>query len=316
MEPPKPFYRIMDEICKEKNIEQKHLSYGWVRELKKNNNSHYIMRYQFDLNSAISYNIAGDKFATYEVLMANNVPTIEHKMIFNPKTRSGYYENKFIEEAKKLLIKNDYKVVIKANDSCEGKDVYFCKTEDEIENTVKKLFEENNDTLSACPYLDIEFEYRAVYLCGEILYIYKKRKPYVVGNGKSNLKELIENKNISSNIVIDVSKDIDLNYIPEEKEEVTVSWKHNLSNGAEPIIIDENDEFIDEVKKVAISAGNAINIKFASVDVAVTKDKKIYVMEINASVCMNKFAEIIPNGYEIVKRVYSKAVDKMFENNS
>ena len=38
-------------------------------------------------------------------------------------------------------------------------------------------------------------------------------------------------------------------------------------------------------------------------------------MEINASVCMNKFSEMIPNGYEISKGIYSRAIDKMFEEN-
>ena len=55
------------------------------------------------------------------------------------------------------------------------------------------------------------------------------------------------------------------------------------------------------------------HIKFASVDIAVTKNKEIFVMEINGSVCMNKFTEIIPDGYKIAKSIYSKAIDKMFE---
>ncbi len=313
MEEQKPFYKIINEICEEKNISQKLLSYGWIRELKKENKSHYIIRYQLDLNSAVSYKIAGDKFATYEVLKSNNVPTIEHKMIFNPKTRSIYYENKFIQEAKKLLSKNNNKVVIKANDSFEGRDVYFCKSEEEIEYTIKKLFEEKNPTLSACPYMEIDFEYRAIYLCGELLYIYKKRKPYVIGDGKKTLQELIDKKNIDNNIQIDVSKELDLKYVPKDKEEVIVSWKHNLSNGAEPIVIDEKDKFIEKVKKVALDAGNALNIEFASIDVAKTKNNEIFVMEVNGSVCMNKFTEIIPNGYNIAKEIYSKAIDKMFE---
>ena len=35
-------------------------------------------------------------------------------------------------------------------------------------------------------------------------------------------------------------------------------------------------------------------------------------MEINGSVCMNKFTELVENGYEIAKEIYSKAIDKMF----
>ena len=308
----KPFFRIMDEICKEKNIKQDIISYGWITKLQKENVSKYIIGYQFDLNSAISYNIAGDKFATFEVLKSSNIPTIEHRMIFNPQTRTKYYQNKFLNEAKELLKQNNNKLVIKANDSCKGKDVHFCSNDEEIESVVEKLFESNNDTLSACPYIDISYEYRAIYLCGEILYIYKKKKPYVIGNGKNTIKELITQK-FSEDMKIDICRGLDVNSVPNDGEEITISWKHNLSSGAEPIIIDENDEFIKEVRNIAKKAGDALNIKFASVDVVVTEKKEVLVMEINGSVCMNKFVEIIPNGYEIAKSIYSKAVDKMFE---
>ena len=308
----KPFFKIMDEICEEKNIKQDIISYGWITKLQKENVSKYIIGYQFDLNSAISYNIAGDKFATFEVLKSSNIPTIEHRMIFNPQTRTKYYQNKFLSEAKELLTLNNNKLVIKANDSCKGKDVHFCSNEEEIEDVVKKLFEEKNDTLSACPYIDISYEYRAIYLCGEILYIYKKKKPYVVGDGEKTIKDLIAEK-FSKDMKIDICRDLDMDYIPENGQEVTISWKHNLSSGAEPIVIDENDEFVQEVRNIAKKAGDALNIKFASVDVVVTEKNEVLVMEINGSVCMNKFAEIIPNGHEIAKSIYSKAIDKMFE---
>lgn len=311
MEEKIPFYKILNEICEEKNIKQKILSYGWIRELEKGNKKHYVIRYQFDINNASSYKIANDKYATYEILKSNDVPVVEHRMIFNPLTRSEYYKNEFLNRVKELLLENN-KIIIKANSSCEGKDVYCCDNEEEIEEVTQKLFE-RKDTLSACPYLDIEFEYRAVYLCGEILCIYKKRKPYVVGNGKSTIQELIEEKNVQNNIEIDVSKNIDLEYIPKDKEEITVSWKHNLSNGAEPIYINENDELTIKLKKIAVDAGKALNINFANVDIALTKNKEIYVMEVNGNVCMNKFAKEFSNGYNIAKEIYSKAVDKMFE---
>lgn len=311
MEQPKVFFKIIDEICKEKGITQKYLSYGWIRELKKDEKIRYIMRYQFDLNSSISFNIASDKFATYEVLKSNNIPTIEHKMIFNPETRSQYYAQDFISEAKRLLKSNDNKIVIKANNSCQGKDVHYCSTENDIEQTVNRLFEEKNDTLSACPFLNIDFEYRVVYLCGEILYVYKKRKPYVVGDGVSTLEELVNIKK-EKYLNITLIKELNLNYVPKHGEEVVISWKHNLNGGAEPIILEENDEFKEKVTNIALDAGMALNIDFATIDIAVTDKKEVLVMEINSSVCMNKFAEIVPGGYEISKNIYAKAIDKMF----
>lgn len=308
-----PFFKMIDEICKEENIEQKMISYDWIRQLKKGNQVHHVMRYQLDLNTANSCNIANDKFATYSVLNANNVPTIEHRMIFNPTTRSQFYQEKFISEAEELLNSNNNKLVIKANDSCKGKDVYFCSNKQEIESIVSKLFLDKKDTLSACPYVEIDYEYRVIYLCGEILYIYKKKKPVVIGDGKRTIKELIQEKNEAENINIEVIRELDLNYVPKEKEEVTVSWKHNLNNGATAIVIDETESQLDEIKSVAIQAGQAININFASIDIAKTHDNKILVMEINGSVCMNKFSETIPDGYNISKNIYKKAVKKMFE---
>lgn len=312
MEQTKAFFKIVDELCKEKGIEQKYLSYGWIRELKKGEKSHYVMRYQFDLNSTISFNIASDKFATYEVLKSNNVPTIEHNMIFNPETRSNYYGQQFINKAKELLRESDNKIVIKANNSSQGRDVYYCSTEEEVEKIINKLFKGKNDTLSACPFLNIDFEYRVVYLCEEILFIYKKKKPFVIGDGNKTLQELINDK-MKTYPNITLIKDLDLQYIPKMGEEVIVSWKHNLNGGAVPILLKEDDEYKSKVEKIALEAGKALNITFATVDVAVTDKKEILVMEVNSSVCMNKFAEIIPDGYKIAKEIYSKAIDKMFE---
>ncbi len=310
MEKHKPFYKIINEICNEKNITQKELSYGWIKELIKDGKKRHIIGYQLDLNSTTSYNIASDKFATYAVLHENNISTIPHKIIFNPKTRSAYYNQKFLDEAINLLKSSNNKLVIKANNSYEGKDVYYCSTEDEVRKIVSKLFEDN-DTLSACPYMDIDYEYRVIFLSGEVIYAYKKKKAYVVGDGVHNIGELISIKYDKMNLPI--CKDLDLNKIPLKNEEVTVCWKHNLNNGAEPILIDENDKYIEEIKKVAIQAGNAININFASIDIAVTSDEKIFVMEINGNVCMNKFSEIVPSGYKIAKNVFEKAINKMFE---
>ena len=300
------FYQIIDEICAEKNIEQKLFSYGWIRELRKNNYSNFIIDNRLNLNNINSFNIAGDKFATYEILKNNNIP-------FNPKTRSKYYKIKFIEEAEELLKENENKVVIKANNSYKGKDVYFCSNKKEIEEVINKLFENNCDTLSVCPYVEIKYEYRAIYLDGEILYVYKKKKPYIVGDGEKTISKLIEEKFLDE-IEIDISRDIDLNSVPKKGEKVTISWKHNLSNGAEPILIDESDEFLNKVKEISIKSAKAININFASVDIAQTEDKKLVVMEINGTVCMNKFAKMIPNGYEIAKKIYTKAIEKLLND--
>ena len=305
------FDGIISEICNEKNIEIKEVSYGWIKILKKDKKTRYIVGYTFELNSAVSKNISKDKYATYEILKHNDIPIIEHNIVFNPVTRSNYYKKEHIDVAKELLSTNK-KIIVKANDSSCGREVFCCENEVEIEQIISNLFENNNNSLSICPFINIKYEYRAIYLYGDIIYLYKKTKPYVIGNGINNLSFLINQKKMKENIDIDISRTLDLHYIPKENEKVVISWKHNLSNSAEPILIDDSDIYASEVKKIAINVGNILNISFASIDICLTEDNEIYVMEVNSNVCMAKFSQKVLNGYKIVKDIYSKAIDKMF----
>lgn len=308
----KAFYRIINELCEELDIKQTWLSYEWIDKLEKDGKTHFIIGNHLDVNSANSYQIAKDKYATYAVLKSNNIPTIEHNMIFSPYSRSHYYKEEMIKKAKELLREYNNKIVIKANDSYEGKDVYICETDEQIDELVNKLFDENKNTLSACPYVEIEYEYRCIFFDGEIVYIYKKRKPYVTGDGYNTLGYLINQK--YGDYSFECFKYLDMNSVPNNGEEITISWKHNLNNGAEPIIVsEETDPMYNEIKELAKKAATAIGISFASVDIAQTSDLENMVMEINGSVCMNKFSELIDGGYDIAKGIFKRVILKMFE---
>ena len=260
---------IIDEICKEKGIDVKLLSYGWIRELKKEGKIRHIVRNNFDLNPSACMNIVDDKYATYEVLKQNEVPTLEYNVIFNPKTREEFSKN-LEKELNEFFNKYNKKIVIKTNNSSEGKGVFLFEDENKAVLKIKELFyAEKENSINVCPFENIEEEYRAVYLEGEILCLYKKQK----------------SKN---------------------------EWKHNLANGAIPVEVNDKDKYKDKAIEIAKNAGKAVNAKFVSVDISRTVDGRLFVMEINGSVCMSKFAEQFPNGYEITKSIYEKAIDKMF----
>ena len=308
----KPFFKMLDEICEERGITQEKISFGWIRKLTKNNESHMIIRYEFDLNSAVSYEIAKDKYATYAVLKNKNIPIVEHQAIFNPVSRSEYFDENF-RVILELGLKQYGKLVIKANDSCKGKEVFLIDNVLDAAAVVEKLFRENNHPLVVVsPFVDIKYEYRAVYLDGEIVYLYKKEKPYVIGDGVQTLNELISLKQDSVEVLMDIDKNLNLEYIPKEGEKITYSWKHNLSGGAGAVKVDNTDPNYEKIINLAKDAGKAIGIRFASVDVILDNNDEISIMEINGSVCMNKFSEIVEDGYNIAKNIYAKAVDKMF----
>ena len=257
--------RIIDEICKERGIKEKFLSFGWIRELEKDGKVVHIVRNNFDLNPAGCMDIVNDKYATYEVLSKKNIPSLEYDIVFNPKTREEFpsdIRNKIHD----CFEKYNRKIVIKQNNTSEGLGVFLFEDEEKAIEKIKEIFEKD-DCISICPFEEIDCEYRAVYLDGEILYVYKKLK--------------------------------------SEK-----SWKHNLANGAMPVELSDEDEK-DKIIKIAIDSGKAVNARFVTVDISKTIDGRLFVMEINGSVCMSKFAEQFPNGYNIVKSIYSKAIASM-----
>lgn len=298
--------KMIEEICREKEIEKVDLSYDWISILKKGNIEKKLINYTFDLNSIVSKRLAKDKYATYELLKYYKIPIIEHNVIFNEqiipnvKTINRHYK----------ALKNDRKQVIKANDSSEGKDVYVCSEQQKKIQIVESMFEKEIQAVVVCPYMNIEYEYRAIFLYGEVIYIYKKQKPFVIGDGKLRIRELMKKQ---LKYLIEPIDGLDFEYIPAKGEEILVGWKHNLSNGAIPLIVNEEDLYYKKVKNIALKVGKTMELNFASIDVSVTEDKKVYVMEVNSAVEISKFCELVPNGYEIGKSIYSKVIDKMFE---
>jgi glutathione synthase/RimK-type ligase-like ATP-grasp enzyme len=90
------------------------------------------------------------------------------------------------------------------------------------------------------------------------------------------------------------------------------SWKHNLSQGAIPKILEEGElksRLCEIAKKVAI----AMNIRFASIDIIKTKQNELLVLEVNSIVTLDKFIDNTENGYQMAKEIYAKAVEKMFK---
>ena len=301
------FYKIIEKICYEKGVLMKDASFGYVTELRKNEKIRHIVGETLELNTSSAYKIAKDKFACFSVLIQNGVPIIKHNIIFNPETRSDY-ENNDIMKAKILFEQYGRKVILKANDSSKGKDVFLITDEDELKEKIIEEFMNNKNSVSICPFYNINYEYRAIYLDGNIELCYKKEKPYVIGDGKNKLKDLIKNFSLQ-----DFYKNLDFNYIPKKNEKIELSWKHNLSLGGVPNL-EIDDETKEKVYDLAKKAGKAIGIKFASIDIVETEKKELLVMEINSNVCLNKFAELVPNGLKIEYEIFSKAIEKMFEN--
>lgn len=304
---------MIKELCKEMNIKVEKLSYGWLLQLSKDGKVRHITRNHFDNNSQASGEIADDKYATYEVLKSQNVPVIEHTMIFNPATMTNYIPEEGIWNTIVAEFLKYGKLVIKSNNGCMGKDVELCQNMREIEIAIQKLFNQKEGSISICPYYDIKTEYRTFYLNGKVLLIYGKTKPFVIGDGKSTLGDLAETLPLpDKKVVRDNVSELDGNVVPKQGEKVEISWKYNLSGGATAKVLEKGDLY-QQMEQLVIKAGKAMNMNFATIDVIQTVDNELYVMEVNSGVCATIFAETVEGGYEMIKDVYRKALQDLFK---
>lgn len=307
------FNKIVKEICKEKNINVETMSFEYILKLKKEQKEFYIIGYKFNLNTHSSIAIARDKYATYEILKSKNIPIIEHKIISSGQLNGGQCTEENLKVSKEYFHINGEKMVLKPNKGMEGIDVYFCDKEEKIKSIINKIFKEDNAVVLN-PFYNIKNEYRTIYLNGECLITYGKNIPYLIGDGKSNIEELLikEMQLTIKDIREEHIKEIDLEYIPEKNEKINIFWKHNLNGGAIPEILEDNEKK-KRIQDIVKKAAKAININFASIDIIETIEGNLYVIEINSVVFMKNFMEKHPEGRKYVKDIYSKAIEEMLK---
>ncbi len=306
------FHVLMQELCSEMEIKMEILSYGWILQLSKDGKVRHIAGNRFDINPEATGDIACDKYATYEVLKSQNVPIIEHTMMFNPTMRGDYILDSGTWSIPMEVFNKYKKLVVKPNSGSEGMGVTLCNTMKEVELAIEKLFK-TNGSISLCPYYEIKNEYRTFYLNGEVYLIYSKTKPFVIGDGHSNIETLIRKLNIPNKILADENINfVDITYIPKKGEKVEISWKHNLSGGATPTIL-QKGELYSKIESLAKMAGKAMNIRFATIDIIETTDNQLLVMEVNSGIGATIFIDKVEGGYEKIKEIFRRALEVLFE---
>lgn len=291
---------MIKEICEEKNISFKTISDDWVMVLKKDNLVKYILSYKFPLNNQVAAAICDDKYALYEAVKDLKLPILKHKII------TKYYDKEEV-----LSFINEHKeVVLKYNNGKGGKDVYrFCSS-DALINQIDEMLK-TNQNLVLQPYYDILNEYRIIVLDNQAELIFGKENPIVYGNGINTIYELLCEFNGSYFGEIDKCQELDRVLKPGESYEY--SWQFNLSKGSKAFLL-KDKKLEERLKQFALEITSKLGIRFASVDIALLTDNSLSILEINSSVTLNsKVIVHIDNGYEIVKDIYSKVIDKMFE---
>lgn len=245
----------------------------------------------YSTNSKFSSKLVRDKMKTENYLKN-----------FNIRTPNSYvFDKEEMSKAKETIFSNNIeRVVIKPLHGSLGKGVMV--------NVSQQRFEENwNESIK---YLNGKrkiivqeylsgFEARAAIMEGELVAITVRTPPFVIGDNKHTLNQLIEISNeekkqcgVRKNLLIKkhsrmkeylLSQNITLDYVPKTDEYVLLGSVSNVVNGGE--LINITDIVSDEIKEVALNTVASFHGMYtAGVDIIMKSydDKDPIVLEINA----------------------------------
>lgn len=265
---------------------------GKLFSLRSKEKTHYFFRTRGDKVTNEAVEIGMDKERTRQVLRKAGVPVPEGK---------GFYEGDSEETIIEYANAIGYPVVLKPLDGSFGRGVISNITSSgELKFSLDYLRSELN-------YKDIVVErfipgkeYRIYVVDDKVVGAINRIPANVIGDGQSNIHQLIENKNqersqnprlVSCPIEIDEEllnyisrKGYTLDSVPEAGEQVFLTDKSNISKGGDPV--DVLDELPDEIKEIAVNALKAIpGLVHAAVDLIVHPEKPLkeagFVIELN-----------------------------------
>lgn len=192
-----------------------------------------------------------------------------------------------------------------------GRNVFKIDNLAELEEKYKKLLL-TNFAITASPFYDIQTEYRSIIVENSVELIYGKVRPIVIGNGKNTIKELLIKFNPNYFKNDETLKEDIYNTVLPIGEKYEYSWKFNLEGGAN-INMEVSQELKDRISNMAKYVATELNIKFGSIDIVLTTNNELKVLEINSGVMMKNFINLHPNGEEIAYEIYKKAIINMFK---
>lgn len=241
--------------------------------------------------TCVAADIASDKELTKRLLINQNIPVADGKVIKNVID--------LIKESERV----GYPLVLKPRYGSKGNGVTLnIRTKDELIKAYNNLKDKFEDLILEKYYEGND--YRVCVVDYNVVATSLRIPPYVVGDGKHNIKELIRKLNDDelrgydhekplTKIHIDEellkyieSNGMNLNTIPENEEKVNLRSNANLSTGG--MAIDCTDEISEENKKICIRAAKAIGLDICGIDIKATDIREtLYksgiVMEVNAA---------------------------------
>lgn len=236
--------------------------------------------------SCIAADISCDKELTKELLRTAGIPVPEGLV-----ARS-------IEELKRHTAMLGYPVVVKPNNGNQGKGVSVNLKDEQEVITAYDIAKQFGEEVIIEKYIEGK-HYRVLVVNGRVAACTERIAPFVMGDGKKTIRELIEIENQNplrgeghekplTKIKLDqvmemllLKNNIDIDYVPAVDEQVLLRENDNLSTGGSAI--DVTDEIHPENEEIAVNAAVIIGLDIAGVDIT-TRDINSPMREDNGAV--------------------------------
>ena len=328
----KPFRHMLQSIAAEHSLELITKSHGWLNIFRSTTLNIDCVLYgtSFPLNGQSCAKLAADKTATTIILDLHNVPHVPHYLATNPNMiYSGFKNsNRAINGTWPHLIQTlaqHQVLVFKPKEGSMGRSTYKVHNQLEMEQAWMELLAKRRD-FCISPFVDIEHEYRCIFLDNDMHICFRKNVPCVTGDGVSSVAKLIAEYEQIVHKKMTLSKEVQaqLEVVLAVDHVLMLDWCHNLSRGsrADKII---SDELRVDLHKLGLQTMKALGLRFASVDIVkltatavsrskdfVIPDNRLLVLEVNGSVSVGGYVTQHPEDFEIGRQMFSNAVGLFF----
>ena len=290
-------------------------SQGWILELRKGDQQRTIYGYDFGLNRSATFQLMNDKAGFADACLRQSIPAVPHQVFLHPRLQ-GYVPgdgNWNVMHAAFEAWGGD--VVVKNNSGTGGKEVARVRSVRELEQATFALFQVAR-AICFSPFLPLQREVRVVSVAGQALLAYEKARTVLNGNGRAPLSSLIAEAGFdiahagTEPVDAKTGQRLDLFDIPAEGQAVLLDWRHNLGQGAVPVLLDLTDDH--PALTLAKQTQAALDLQMASIDVVETPNGW-QVLEANSGIMLEHLSQVLDPQGTYAKKIYGAALDALFQ---
>jgi D-alanine-D-alanine ligase-like ATP-grasp enzyme len=293
----------------------------------KNGKKRYFRYTSLDLNTLGASEIAKDKDYASFFMKKLGYPVITGRTFFSDSWCQAIGSKRNIAAAYAYACQIGFPVIVKPNSGSQGTNVIKVNNKKELYAAMRLVF--TQDKVALVQQLIKGRDYRVVVLDKQIISAYERLPFSIIGDGKTNIKNLITRKlrelqnlqrparlSINDHRLLQKLKEKHLTFIsiPKVGERIELLDNANLSTGGESFDVTKNIH--PQFKKICIQLTKDMGLRLSGVDLMIEgkisdTPKKYKVIEINAAPGLDHYIRSGAEQEKIVENLYLQVLKAM-----